>query len=174
MFVIKVPKKRSSKWISSPLLELEWESELDKYSSPEYHTNNLLRRVLFEDVLNQVPNNAITIKIAPHGLLQPIIKKTLAKTVTNISLTKKVYEDSVRFLLTSIGKMYTRELNPKIKGLYLTIQYPVSLGTPSFYGLQFWDYTEKWSNDLSYFKCKQVISRRDDFVNHAQKKHYPV
>lgn len=47
--------------------------------------------------------------------------------------------------------MYTRELNPKIKGLYLTIQYPVSLGTPSFYGLQFWDYTEKWSNDLSYF-----------------------
>ncbi|XP_016657076.1 fatty acid synthase isoform X4 [Acyrthosiphon pisum] len=144
--VIKVPKKRSSKWLSSSLPETEWESDLAKYSSPEYHTNNLLSSVLFEDVLKHIPKDAITIEIAPHGLLQAIIKKALPETVTNIPLTKRVYGDSVRFLLTSIGKMYTSGLNPKIKEVYPTIQYPVSRGTPSIFGLPFWDHTEKWSD----------------------------
>jgi len=102
--VIKVPKERSSKWLSSSLPETEWESDLAKYSSPEYHTNNLLNSVLFEDVLNHIPKDAITIEIAPHGLLQAIIDKALPATVTNIPLTKRIYADSVRFLLTSIGK----------------------------------------------------------------------
>lgn len=39
--------------------------------------------------------------------------------------------------------MYTSGLNPKIKELYSTIKYPVSHGTPSIYGLPFWDHTEK-------------------------------
>jgi len=47
--------------------------------------------------------------------------------------------------------MYTSGLNPKIKELYPKIQYPVSRGTPSIYGLPFWDYSEKWSDGLSYF-----------------------
>ncbi|XP_029343545.1 fatty acid synthase [Acyrthosiphon pisum] len=143
--VIKVPKKRSSKWLSSSLPETEWESDLTKYSSPEYHTNNLLSSVLFEDVLNHIPKDAITIEIAPHGLLQAIIERALPEMVTNIPLTKRMYGDSVRFLLTSIGKMYASGLNPKIKELYPTIKYPVSRGTPSIYGLPFWDHTEKWS-----------------------------
>jgi len=86
------------------LPESEWESDLAKYSSPEYHTNNLLSSVLFEDVPNHIPKDAITIEIASHGLLQAIIKNALPETVTNIALTKKIYGDSVRFLLTSIGK----------------------------------------------------------------------
>eukprot|EP00102_Acyrthosiphon_pisum_P019878 XP_016657088.1 PREDICTED: fatty acid synthase-like [Acyrthosiphon pisum] len=143
--VIKVPKKRSSKWLSSSLPETEWESDLAKYSSPEYHTNNLLSSVLFEDVLNHIPKDAITIEIAPHGLLQAIIERALPEMVTNIPLTKRMSGDSVRFLLTSIGKMYASGLNPKIKELYPTIKYPVSRGTPSIYGLTFWDHTEKWS-----------------------------
>lgn len=102
--MIKVPKKRSSKWVSSSLMETEWETDLAKYSSPEYHTNNLLSSVLFENVLKYVPNDAIAIEIAPHGLLQAIIKKALPDTVTNIPLTKKMYGDSTRFLLAAIGK----------------------------------------------------------------------
>jgi len=102
--VIKVSKKRSSKWISSSLPETEWKSELAKYSSPEYHTNNLLSSVLFEDCLSHIPNNAITIEIAPHGLLQAIINRALPNTVTNIAMTKKMFGDSVKCLLNSIGK----------------------------------------------------------------------
>ncbi|CAI6347084.1 unnamed protein product [Macrosiphum euphorbiae] len=157
--VIKVPKKRSSKWVSSSLPETEWESDLSKYSSPEYHTNNLLSSVLFEDVLNYIPKDAITIEIAPHGLLQAIIVKALPETVTNIPLTKRMYGDSVRFLLSSIGKMYTSGLNPKIKDLYPTLKYPVSRGTPSIYGLPFWDHTEKWSDGfLEFVKSGEQIS----------------
>jgi hypothetical protein len=85
------------------LPETKWESDIAKYSSPEYHTNNLLSSVLFEDVLKHVPNDAITIEIAPHGLLQAIIKNALPETVTKIPLTKRMYGDSIRFLLTSIG-----------------------------------------------------------------------
>ncbi|XP_060835401.1 fatty acid synthase-like [Rhopalosiphum padi] len=149
--VIKVPKKRSSRWVSSSLPETKWESDLAKYSSPEYHTNNLLSSVLFEDVLKHVPNDAITIEIAPHGLLQAIIKNALPETVTKIPLTKRMYGDSIRFLLTSIGTMYTNGLNPKINELYPKITFPVSRGTPSIYSLPFWDHSEKWTDGLIDF-----------------------
>lgn len=64
-----------------------------------------MSNVLFEDALKHIPSEAIVIEIAPHGLLQAIIKDALPDTVTNIPLTKKVFGgDSVRFLLTAIGK----------------------------------------------------------------------
>lgn len=102
--VIKEPKKRSSKWISSSVPETEWDSDIAKCSSPEYHTNNLLNSVLFEDSLKHIPSDAIAIEIAPHGLLQAILKSALPETVTNIPLTKKIFGDAVPFLLNAIGK----------------------------------------------------------------------
>lgn len=75
-----------------------------KVSSPEYHTNNLLGQVLFEEASYHIPNDAITIEIAPHGLLQAILKRSLPNSVTKIPLTNKSANDSVRFLLTAIGK----------------------------------------------------------------------
>lgn len=84
--------------------ESKWNSDVAKYSSPEYHTNNLLNSVLFEDALKHIPNDAIVIEIAPHGLLQAILKGALPGTVTNIPLTKKVFGDSVQFLLSAIGR----------------------------------------------------------------------
>lgn len=84
--------------------ESEWKSNLAKYSSAEYYTNNLLSSVLFEEGLKHVPNDAIAIEIAPHGLLQSIVVGALPNTVTNIPLTKRMCGDSVRFLLNAIGK----------------------------------------------------------------------
>lgn len=102
--MIKEPKLRSSKWISSSLSEVDWNTDLAKYSSAEYHTNNLLSSVLFEESIKHIPSDAIVIEIAPHGLLQAIIKKALPKTVSNIPLTKRVLGESVKILLTAIGK----------------------------------------------------------------------
>lgn len=102
--VMKEPKLRSSKWISSSLPESEWDTDLAKYSSAEYHTNNLLNSVLFEEAIKHIPDDAIAIEIAPHGLLQALLKKALPNTVTNISLTKRAYGDSVRILLKAIGQ----------------------------------------------------------------------
>uniref|UniRef100_A0A2H8TDM0 Fatty acid synthase n=1 Tax=Melanaphis sacchari TaxID=742174 RepID=A0A2H8TDM0_9HEMI len=158
--VIKVPKKRSSKWISSSLPETKWESDLAKYSSPEYHTNNLLSSVLFEDVLKHIPSDAIVIEIAPHGLLQSILKEALPESVTNIPLTKRMYGNSIRFLLTSIGKMYSIGLNPKIKELYPKITFPVSRGTPSIYSLPFWDHSENWTKELNNIMDKQTGEKK--------------
>lgn len=68
--MIPESKPRSSKWISSSVPFSEWKTPLALYSSPEYHTNNLLSPVLFEEACKHIPSNAICIEIAPHGLLQ--------------------------------------------------------------------------------------------------------
>lgn len=68
--VISHPKTRSKRWICTSIPKSEWNSNKARQSSAEYHTNNLLSPVLFEEVLKMVPKNAITIEISPHGLLQ--------------------------------------------------------------------------------------------------------
>lgn len=107
MFRLKVipeSKPRSPKWISSSIPESEWGGELAKTSSPEYHTNNLLGQVLFEEASCHIPEDAITIEIAPHGLLQAILKRSLSSKVAKIPLTNRTSKDSVKFLLTALGK----------------------------------------------------------------------
>lgn len=59
--------------------------------------------MLFEETCVHIPKNAVVIEIAPHGLLQAILKKSL-RDMINIPLTQRVFGDSVRYLLTAIGK----------------------------------------------------------------------
>lgn len=40
--VIQTPKLRSKKWVSTSVPEERWDEPIAKYSSAEYHTNNLL------------------------------------------------------------------------------------------------------------------------------------
>ena len=40
--VIKAPKARSNKWVSTSVPQDRWDEDIAKYSSAEYHTNNLL------------------------------------------------------------------------------------------------------------------------------------
>jgi fatty acid synthase len=74
------------------------------YSSAEYHTNNLLNAVYFDEASQQIPHNAITIEISPHGLLQTILKCSFNEGITNIALTQCGHPDSTEFLLTALGK----------------------------------------------------------------------
>ncbi len=76
--VIKKPVKRSSKWLSSSVPKAQWDQPGAQYSSAHYHTNNLLNSVLFEETAALLPNNALTIEIAPRGQLQEVLKKTIA------------------------------------------------------------------------------------------------
>ncbi|WAQ95725.1 FAS-like protein [Mya arenaria] len=68
--VIPTPRPRTSRWISSSIPEHLWCSELAKYSSADYHVNNLVSPVLFQEALQCVPDNAVVVEIAPHCLLQ--------------------------------------------------------------------------------------------------------
>lgn len=101
--IIPQPIKRSSKWISSSVPKDRWNTEKNQYSSAEYHTNNLLSPVLFEEASLELPENAITIEIAPHGLLQSIIKKALPKGI-HIPLTHRNNKDNTSFFLSAVGK----------------------------------------------------------------------
>lgn len=102
--IIPNPKPRSSKWISSSIPESAWNTPLAQHSSAAYHVNNLLSPVLFYEALQHVPENAIAIEIAPHGLLQAILKRALGPNVTKLGLVKRGHADNIEFLLTSIGK----------------------------------------------------------------------
>lgn len=102
--VIPNAKPRSSRWISSSIPESQWGSPLAQSSSAAYHVNNLLSPVLFHEAIKHVPNNAIVVEIAPHALLQAILRRALGADATNIGLVKKGQADMVQFLLSNIGK----------------------------------------------------------------------
>lgn len=100
---ISNPKPRSSKWLSSSVPKSEWEQPGRNLCSAEYHTNNLLSSVLFEETFALLPNNALTIEIAPHGLLQAILKRSMPGGV-HIPLTQRGNKNNEVFFLTALGK----------------------------------------------------------------------
>lgn len=71
--VIPNPKPRSSRWISTSIPETQWQTELAQNSSAEYHVNNLVSPVLFQEGLRHIPENAVVVEIAPHALLQVLL-----------------------------------------------------------------------------------------------------
>ena len=104
MQFIPHPKPRSSRWVCSSVPPSAYKLPAVQYSSPEYHTNNLLNSVYFEEASQQIPHNAITIEIAPHGLLQAILKLSLNEGVTNVALTQRGHPEGTEFLLAALGK----------------------------------------------------------------------
>lgn len=102
--IIVEPKPRSSKWLSTSV-PLDKQSETwARYYSPEYHSNNSSSAVLFDCIYEKIPENAIVIEIAPHGLMQSILKKELNNNVTNISLVNRASSNNEEFLLSAIGR----------------------------------------------------------------------
>ncbi|CAG9798221.1 unnamed protein product [Chironomus riparius] len=142
--IIPAPKTRSERWLSSSIPESSWSSPLAKQSSSAYHVNNLLSPVLFHSALQNVPSNAICIEIAPHGLLQAILKRSLGNDCTNISLMKRQHPDNVQFLLSNIGKLYSAGAQPVLAKLYRPITYPVGRSTPMLNSKIGWDHSQKW------------------------------
>lgn len=101
--VIPTPRKRSSKWLSSSYPEDQWGNAESQYSSGQYHTKNLLSPVLFEEVLDMLPKNALTIEIAPHALLKSILKRSLKEGI-HLGLTQRDNKDGSLFLMDAFGK----------------------------------------------------------------------
>jgi len=101
--LIKHPIKRSEKWISSSVPESNWKSVECEYSSAEYHTNNLLNPVLFEEATAHLPKDALAIEIAPYGLLKPILKSSLPEGL-HFSLLKRSDKENSLYLMNTLGK----------------------------------------------------------------------
>ncbi|XP_045539247.1 fatty acid synthase-like [Papilio machaon] len=142
--VIKDPKPRSERWVSTSVPQALWKDPRAELSSAEYHTNNLLSPVLFEEAARLIHPNAITVEIAPHGLLQAILRRSLKEEVMNVALTQRKHEDNVQVLLNALGKLYETGLNPQLANLYPHVEFPVSQGTPMLSHLVEWEHSEDW------------------------------
>nr|WIW72532.1 fatty acid synthase [Kerria lacca] len=142
--IIPEPKLRSKKWISTSNLQADWNTDKVKYSSAEYYTNNLLNSVYFEEARHHIPGNAIAIEIAPHGLLQAILKRSLKKDVINVPLTLRNYHDNCEFLFCALGKIFEAGVNFQLHKLYPFVEFPVSKGTPMISPLIKWEHSEDW------------------------------
>ena len=73
-------------------------------SSADYHVHNLVSPVLFHEAVGHVPSNAVVIEIAPHCLLQSILKGALGSKCCIVGLMKRKSPDNQAFCLTSLGK----------------------------------------------------------------------
>ena len=88
--MIKEPRKRSSRWVSTSIPQSEWDSPLALYSSADYHVNNLVSPVLFQEALSQVPDNAVVVEIAPHALLQVYSTSTFLKSSSLVTFSPHI------------------------------------------------------------------------------------
>ncbi|XP_055683221.1 fatty acid synthase-like [Lutzomyia longipalpis] len=143
--IIPIPKNRTDKWISTSIPQCEWNTALAKKSSADYHVNNLLSPVLFYEAIQHIPKNSICIEIAPHGLLQAILRRSLGKNVINLSLMKRNHDKNVQFLMSNIGKLYAAGAQPDVNKLFRPITYPVGRGTPMLNSKILWDHSQKWT-----------------------------
>ncbi|XP_060865504.1 fatty acid synthase-like [Metopolophium dirhodum] len=143
--VMANPKLRSSRWKSTTFPEHEWNTPEAQYSSADYHLHNISSPVYFHSAMKHVPENAITIEIAPHCLLQAILKRSLSSTVTNVGLTKKTVSNHAKFLLEAIGKLYIAGAEPQLQNLYGKVEYPVVRGTPMISPMLRWDHSNEFT-----------------------------
>lgn len=143
--VLPEPVLRSSRWVSSSYPESRWNEDGARYSAPHYYVNNLTSQVLFHEAIQHIPKNAIIVEIAPHCLLQPIVKRTLGADITYVSLMKRGNnEGNLGMLFSAIGKLYTLGMNPDLSKLYSAVNYPVSRSIQPLSSLVKWDHSQNW------------------------------
>ncbi|NXM57354.1 FAS synthase, partial [Illadopsis cleaveri] len=142
--VIPHPKPRSARWISTSIHESQWQGDLARNSSAEYHVNNLVNPVLFHEGLKHIPENAVVVEIAPHALLQAILRRSLKPACTILPLMKKEQKNNLEFFLTQIGKIHLTGINVLGNNLFPSVEYPVPVGTPLISPYIKWDHSQDW------------------------------
>ncbi|KAG6462008.1 hypothetical protein O3G_MSEX013000 [Manduca sexta] len=142
--IIPNPKPRSQRWISSSLPKDQWESDLAKLSDVNYHVNNLLSPVRFADAVREIPARAIVVEVAPHALLQAVLKRALPEAA-HVPLVRRDAADTLRHLLASTGKLYAAGGQPQVARLYPAPHWPVARGTPGLASRVRWDHSIEWS-----------------------------
>ncbi|KAJ1528563.1 hypothetical protein ONE63_006967 [Megalurothrips usitatus] len=141
--VIKDPKKRSTRWVASSINPGDENKAELAFAGPEFFTNNLLSPVRFKEAMQSVPKDAVVIELAPHGLMQPLIRRGLPDGATCIALTKRGHRDGFRFLLEQVGNIFLECVPVKPWLLAPPVTLPVSRGTPPLSSLATWDHREE-------------------------------
>lgn len=142
--VIPTPKPRSARWVSTSVPQQNWGTQLALSSSAEYHVNNLVSPVLFQEALQFVPDNAVVVEIAPHGLLQAILKRSLKPSCSILPLMRRNHPNNLEFFFSHIGKVYMNGISLDSNKLYPLLEYPVPAGTPPISPHILWDHSQVW------------------------------
>ncbi|XP_054448917.1 fatty acid synthase [Pteronotus mesoamericanus] len=142
--VIREPRPRSERWISTSIPEAQWQSSLARTFSAEYNVNNLVSPVLFQEALRHVPGNAVVLEIAPHALLQAVLKRGLKPGCTVVPLMKKSHTDNLHFFLSNVGRLHLMGIDINPNGLLPPVEFPVPRGTPLISPLIKWDHSQTW------------------------------
>ncbi|KAL1442920.1 hypothetical protein MTO96_030555 [Rhipicephalus appendiculatus] len=139
-----VPKLRSKRWLSTSLPPHRWQESLAARFTPEYHVNNLVSPVFFFEALQYVPKDAILIEVAPHCLLQSVLKRSVGAEATCLGLMKRD-ADNISFFLHSLGQLHSLGVKFDPSPLYPPIPLPVPRGTPNIGHLVSWDHSQQWT-----------------------------
>lgn len=142
--VIREPRPRSARWLSTSIPEAQWQSSLARTSSAEYNVNNLVSPVLFQEALWHVPEHAVVLEIAPHALLQAVLKRGVKPSCTIIPLMKRDHKDNLEFFLTNIGKVHLTGIDINPNALFPPVEFPVPRGTPLISPHIKWDHSQTW------------------------------
>nr|AGR49310.1 fatty acid synthase [Agrotis ipsilon] len=143
--VITAPKPRTSRWVSSSLPRDQWNSDLAKLSDANYHVNNLLSPVRFADALREVPARSIVVEVAPHALLQAVLKRALpAPAAAHVPLVRRDAACACAHLLAAAGRLYAAGAQPAVGRLYPAVVWPVPRGTPGLASRVRWDHRLEW------------------------------
>ncbi|XP_063623054.1 fatty acid synthase-like [Cydia splendana] len=142
--VIPNPKPRSARWLCSFIPQDQWGSDLAQLSGAAYHVNNMVSPVRFADVLALVPPRALLVEVAPHGLLQEVLKSALPNAA-HVPLIRRQAPNALVHLLAALGKIYASGAQPRVSRLYPCVSWPVSRGTPGLASHVGWDHSVEWS-----------------------------
>ncbi|XP_026499944.2 fatty acid synthase [Vanessa tameamea] len=144
--VIPNPKPRTSRWLSSSLPKDQWNSEIAKLSDAAYHVNNLLSPVRFAEAVREVPERAVLVEVAPHALLQAVLKRARpAPAAAHVPLVRRDAPDALVHLLSALGRLHAAGGQPQPGALYPPVAWPVSRGTPALASRVRWDHSVEWS-----------------------------
>lgn len=102
--IIPSPKLRSEKWLSTCYAKDKWQQTYAMYASPEYQIKNTINSVIFDDVLQMLPNDAILIEIAPNSIFKSIIKRELPNINYIPLLTKQNGNGELLCFMEALGK----------------------------------------------------------------------
>lgn len=117
-----------------------------KLSDAAYHVNNLLSPVRFAEALRAVPERALLVEVAPHALLQAVLRRARpAPAAAHVALVRRDAGDAARQLLAAVGRLFAAGAQPRVAQLYPRVPWPVSRGTPALASRVRWDHSVEWS-----------------------------
>nr|XP_050028975.2 fatty acid synthase-like [Dermacentor andersoni] len=154
--IVTEPKLRSKTWLSTSLPPHRWHEPLAQRCTPEYHANNLVSPVFFFEAVQHVPKNAILVEVAPHCLLQSVLRRSVGADATCLGLMKRD-ADNLSFFLNSLGQLHSLGVQFDPSPLYPPVSLPVPRGTPNIAHLVSWDHSQQWA-----------VAKWKDFAGSAQ------